>query len=510
VLVTGLGLGAWLVAAAPPAPAEACFEIQVVDEATGRGVPLVELETVNHVRFVTDSAGRIAFREPGLMGRDTFLRMRAHGYVVPKDGLGFAGIRLIPKAGERAIVRLKRINLAERMYRITGEGIYRDSVLLGYQPPVREPLLNAGVMGQDSAQAAVYRGRIYWFWGDTLFTRHPLGNYRTSGAVSELPAAGGLDPAVGINLRYFTDQAGFSRAMCPLDKGPGVVWIDGVIVVPDAKGRDRMVAHYARMKSLEKMLEHGIAVWADEKEIFERVKPLPLTERWRFPHGHPFHLRQGDREYVYCGNPFALVRVPARYEALLDPEAYEAWTCARPQEDEKDAPPLRHAAGALRHDWQRRLPPQSAAMEDRWLKQGAIKGEECFLLPIDVDSGKRIRLHGGSVRWNAYRKKWVLIAVEQGGTSFLGEVWYAEAEVPIGPWQRAKKIVTHDKYSFYNPVHHPFFDQAGGRLIYFEGTYTRTFSGNADATPRYDYNQVMYRLNLDDERLRGVRQDKSE
>ena len=43
------------------------FAIQVVDEQTGRGVPLVELETVHHLRFVTDNAGRVAFAEPGLM-----------------------------------------------------------------------------------------------------------------------------------------------------------------------------------------------------------------------------------------------------------------------------------------------------------------------------------------------------------------------------------------------------------------------------------------------------------
>jgi hypothetical protein len=61
--------------------------------------------------------------------------------------------------------------------------------------------------------------------------------------------------------------------------------------------------------------------------------------------------------------------------------------------------------------------------------------------------------------------------------------------------------VTHDNYSFYNPKQHPQFDQDNGRLIYFEGTYTHTFSGNKDQTPLYDYNQVMYRLNLEDPRL---------
>ncbi|MDB5391072.1 MAG: hypothetical protein JWM11_6718, partial [Planctomycetaceae bacterium] len=70
-----------------------------------------------------------------------------------------------------------------------------------------------------------------------------------------------------------------------------------------------------------------------------------------------------------------------------------------------------------------------------------------------------------------------------------------------GPWEYAVKIVTHDKYSFYNPKQHPYFDQKGGQLIYFEGTYTQMFSGNPVATPRYEYNQMQYRLDLGDSRL---------
>ena len=94
-----------------------------------------------------------------------------------------------------------------------------------------------------------------------------------------------------------------------------------------------------------------------------------------------------------------------------------------------------------------------------------------------------------------------MILCEQFGTSMLGEIWYAEAEAPEGPWRRAVKVVTHQDYSFYNPVHHAFFDQEGGRLIHFEGTYTQTFSGARIPTPRYDYNQVLYRLDLADPRL---------
>ncbi len=128
------------------------------------------------------------------------------------------------------------------------------------------------------------------------------------------------------------------------------------------------------------------------------------------------------------------------------------------------------------------------------------------MLPKDVETDKPIRLHRGSVNWNPYRKRWISIAVQQGGTSNLGEVWYSEAKSITGPWRWAQKIVTHDKYTFYNPVHHQFFDQDNGRLIYFEGTYASTFSGNEYPTPRYDYNQIMYRLDLSSTGLQTVQE----
>jgi len=80
-------------------------------------------------------------------------------------------------------------------------------------------------------------------------------------------------------------------------------------------------------------------------------------------------------------------------------------------------------------------------------------------------------------------------------------VYYSEALAPEGPWSCVKKVVHHEKYNFYNVVHHPFFDKDGGRVIYFEGTYTTTFIDGAQPTPLYEYNQIMYKLSLDDPRL---------
>jgi hypothetical protein len=135
-----------------------------------------------------------------------------------------------------------------------------------------------------------------------------------------------------------------------------------------------------------------------------------------------------------------------------------------------------------------------------------MKREEARFQPRDVESGKIVQMHAGSVCWNEFRKRWVLICSEIFGTSMLGEIWYSEADDPTGPWLKARKIVTHEKYSFYNPAQHPFFAQDGGRVIYFEGTYTAEFSGNTSQTPRYDYNQIMYRLDLADERLQSARE----
>jgi hypothetical protein len=119
------------------------FAIEVVDEQTGRGVPMVELQTTSSARYYTDSNGLIAFHEPGLMDKKVWFGVSAHGYEFPPDGFGIHGVSLQTTPGASAKLKIKRLNIAERLYRITGYGIYRDTVLLGRKPPIAEPLLNA-------------------------------------------------------------------------------------------------------------------------------------------------------------------------------------------------------------------------------------------------------------------------------------------------------------------------------------------------------------------------------
>jgi hypothetical protein len=156
---------------------------------------------------------------------------------------------------------------------------------------------------------------------------------------------------------------------------------------------------------------------------------------------------------LYFGEAAPHMRVPDRYESLIEPSQYQR-----------------------------------------------VESDAAF---VDATTGKAIKSHNGAVAWSRYRKKWISIFTQEyGDSSYLGEIWYAEAPTPEGPWRNAVKILTHDRYSFYNPRQHPYFGGDGGRYLYFEGTYSVMFSGNKHPTPLYDYNQIMYRVDLMDERLK--------
>lgn len=470
---------------APPAD---WFGIHVVDEATGRGVPLIELRLTNETVYVTDSAGWAAILEPELLGEEVWFGLHGHGYELPADGFGYRGVRLRLTAGWRAEVRVRRLNIAERLYRLTGAGIYRDSELLGEATP-RTGRLPGLVMGQDSVFAAVYNGRVFWFWGDTARPGYPLGQFRMSGATTPLD----IDPDAGYGHDYFIDQTGFSREMMPHTER-GVIWIGAIAVVPDATGRARLVGVYDRREGLGEVYERGICGFDDQTETFRTVRTIPL-DLPNHPQGQAF--RVGD--WLYFATAYPMLRAPATFEGYSDPAAWEAYT---------PLPPGGRWSGAETTPlgdwgWKRETAPLGAKELAELAKAGRLERDALPFALRDAATGEAILAHNGSVRWNNYRQAYVMIVGQQfGTTSLLGEIWYAEAPAPEGPWRDAVKIISHDKMTFYNPVHHDFLDRDGGRVIYLQGTYSQTFAGPVTPTPRYDYNQVMYRLDLADERLR--------
>jgi hypothetical protein len=486
-----------------PAPAVAdasrYFAIQVVDDQTGRGVPLVRLETTNNVQYFTDSNGLIAYDEPGMMGTEVFFHVWSHGYEYPKDGFGYAGVRLTPTPGGSATVKIKRINIAERLYRVTGQGIYRDSVLLGRKCPTSQPVIDGLVLGCDSVLTAPYQGKLFWFWGDTTRPSYPLGNFYATGATSRLPAEGGLDPEAGVDFTYFLGDKGFVKGMTPMSKR-GPTWPDGFIALADENGRERLYAAYSNVNTKMETLERGLCVYNDEKQVFESIKTIDLHAPVG-PTGHPFKLTVGGTEYVYFAQSLPLRRTRADGRSYCDLASYEAFTCLK-EGTRVDAGEVdRDEAGHVHYAWKHDTPPLGPQDEKKLIEAGKLKADEAIFQLRDVDTGKPVVAHAGSVYWNEYRKRWTYIVCEIGGTSMLGEIWYAEADTPLGPWVYARKVVTHNTYSFYNPKQHPYFAKEDGRFIFFEGTYTQTFSGSPVQTPRYDYNQVMYKLDLTDPRM---------
>ncbi|WP_147871208.1 hypothetical protein [Stieleria maiorica] len=482
-----------------PARGHDYFAIQVVDDVSGRGVPMVELKTVNDVRYYTDSAGIVAFDEPGLMDQTVFFHVSSHGYEFPKNGFGYRGTRLKVQPGGTVTLKIKRLNIAERLYRITGAGIYRDSILAGRPVPIAQPVLNAQVLGSDSVVNAVYNGKLFWFWGDTNRPSYPLGNFDVPGAVSRLPSDGGLDPEVGVDLQYFADQDGFAKPMAKLP-GDGPTWINGLITLRDDgnKGRERMFAAYVKIKPPLTVYQRGLAEFDDASNRFEKRMSFAIDAPL-FPFGHPFVHEDDGVDYVYFADPFPIVRVPATADALMDLSQYQAYTCLT-QGSRVDAFEVERSAGEPVFGWKPDTIPFTPQLQNRLVKAGHLDSDQGLFRLVD-EQNRPVTMHRGSVAWNVSRDRWVMIGVQHAGTSMLGEVWYAESEHLTGPWINARKVVSHRQYSFYNPKQHPVFAKDDGRVIFFEGTYTATFSGNDDPTPRYDYNQIMYKLDLSDPRL---------
>jgi len=482
------------------------FAIEVVDEQSGRGVPMVELQVTSGARYYTDSNGLVAFYEPGLMNRRVWFAISSHGYEFPPDGLGIRGAALQTTPGGSAKLKIKRLNIAERLYRITGQGVYRDTVLLGRKPPIDQPLLNAQVTGQDGILTAAYHGKLYWLYGDTNKLSYALGNFAMTGATTELPDR--IDPSVGFNLKYFAGADGSVRPMAPMP-GEGVVWLSGLVVLPDESGRERMLAWFQRRRGLGAVLENGFVVYNDQKDVFEKLKDVPLDPPI-FPTGYPFCAKAIDgTEYVYFTAPYPALRVRADWKSYLDLAGYQGYTCLKLGTHDAGirASLDRNADGKLVWGWKQNTPPVNPKEQAALIVAGRMKLDESPFRLRDADGGKPILLNSCSCFWNDYRKKYVMIASESLGATVLGEVWYSEADRPEGPWVRARKIITHankpgDAHDFYNPTQHPFFDRAGGRVIYLEGSYVNTFSGNPHPTPYYEYNQIMYRLDLSDPRLR--------
>ena len=433
--------------------------IQVLEKGTGWPVPLIELRTTHHLRFVSDNAGNIAFDLPELMGREVWFDVLGHGYEVAKDAFGSRGVRLKMEPNATRKVEVTRTMIAKRLGRLTGVGIFAESQKWGLE----KGWVDQGIVGCDSVQNAVHRGKLFWAWGDTTLANYPLGIFDTSSATSALKPIKSFEPPVRLKLDYFTDKSGKVRGVARMP-GSGPTWVTGYLSVPNKQGLSRLVASYLKIKAPMEVYECGLCVWNEDSSAFEphRViwkKTDSKPKHPPIPDGHPaLWTDTNGTQWALFGNPLPTLRCRATFEDWEDPAKWEA---LQPQES-----------------------LQSAA--DR----------------------SAVKPHSGSSAWNAFRKRWVTVFMQAfGKPSAFGELWYAEADAPTGPWGKAVKIISHENYTFYNPRLHPDFTAPESSILLFEGTYTMQFADHPQPTPRYDYNQILYRLDLDDPALKPAQTD---
>lgn len=434
------------------AAGENLFQIRIMDQSCGWPVPLVELRTTHEMRFVSDNAGIIAIDAPELMGRECWFSIEGHGYGVEPDGFNYRGTRLTPTPGGMVEIQLRRDLPARRLGRITGAGIFGESQRFGLHTDWTE----SGVFGCDSVQIAMHRGALFWAWGDTTLPHYPLGIFHTSSATTTVNPLPRAEPPVKLAFNYFRDGGGRIRPVAIM-QGDGPTWLSGYVSIPDENNTPRLVANYVKVRNFLEVYESGLCVWDEDRSSFRHHKTLWSKSPANaspppVPDGHPiFWKDENGSEWLLFGDPFPRIRMKPVFESWENPESWST------------------------------LSPQKAV--------STMEGHE----------DREVVPHRGSVVWSPFRRKWVSIFTQMNGKpSHLGEIWYAESDSPFGTWQNAVQVVTHNKYTFYNPRIHPHLSDLSTPVLLFEATYTRQFSGNSEPSARHDYNQVLYRLDLDD------------
>lgn len=441
-----LMLSVWGALFAPVIALEPC-RIRVIEKNSGWPVPLVELRTVHGVRLVSDNVGVVAFDLPEMMGREIWLHIEGHGYTVPADGFGYRGVRVTPTAGGELTLEVERQLPGRRLGRITGAGLFAEAQRFGEFQDWKEQ----GIVGCDSVQCAVHREKLFWVWGDTSLATHPLGLFHALGGTTEVQPLSRFEPPIRLRYDYFRDEKGNPRSIAKLP-GEGPTWLSGLVSLADAEDRPRLVATYTKIQPPLTAYEQGLCVWNEEAKRFEQHRELWTRSNETespppCPEGHVTHWKDSAGEHwLLFGDPFPRIKCEASFEAWSNPDR---WTVLQPQSQVKTA-----------------------------------------------DGTEPLEPHRGSIAYNHFLEKWVTVFTQFGGSSPLGELWFAMADSPLGPWHSAVKVVTHNNYSFYNPRLHAEWATENSPILLFEATYTAEFANHACPTPRHNYNQVLYRLDL--------------
>ena len=146
---------------------------------------------------------------------------------------------------------------------------------------------------------------------------------------------------------------------------------------------------------------------------------------------------------------------------------------------------------------------------------GLYRRDESWNQFRDRDTGKNNTHRAWHSHLNEHRKRWIAVFSEINGQhglmvkppytgpppllagnpayegTILGEVWYTEADTPVGPWVYGaceSLRTTTTAFTIRDIIR--FLTRRGG-VHFFEGSFATIYSKAVDKTPRYDYDQLM-------------------
>ena len=461
----------------------------------------------------------------GRQGLRVYFGISSDGYEVHANGFGMRGTQVTLTAGGNATVAMTRTQLAERLYRLTGFGVYFDSALLGLPAPSAHPLLNAGVLGQDSILLVQFAKQLHWFWGDTKRMAFPLGNFETTGATSCDPAfpsddSGGACAGAQkrVDLTYFSQPEPstgdvFVRGMAPFEPHNLPTWIGSVAVVPDsgptAVDGVAMTCLWTKPDHSMSTTRQGAALWDPRAANFsEAGADWPLdggaakvtagccgqavtnSAQTKARGGAPTTVVSMDgADYVVFGGqtrgvwPLSVTRVAANLAGLADHTQYENWTPVLPLLN-SSAPPAdwkveRDEQGTVVWAWRRGAPPLTQAAEQALVASGELKPAEQRTVVHDQD-GAPLVLSGGSVHWNAHRGKYIAIVGARPGHAPPWRDARADANIEgAGPWAQASREFPVGAHAAAGTKPHATKPSFDGEIYYAEGDSLTAGWGNA-------------------------------
>lgn len=308
----------------------------------------------------------------------------------------------------------------------------------------------------------------------------------------------------------------------------GAWWTDDRVAQSIALKRKREIGPNAVKQYREELdatetfqtrVTRGIMEYRPATRYFHGVNTFPAREIDDLHIGsHAIGVPEGRPTHIVFSGLAPNRRVAAHPEAIVDIERYESFTCFRQgvrvssktfqvQPDQLD----RDSRGRLRYRWRGQTSPVGPHEQAMLVEAGHLEPEERWIVFRDVRTGRELIHQHHSLQWNPYRQRYAglftcRLASESRpasteGIQGLNQTWYGEADTLLGPWAYLEKVVDVGDYAYYNPLYNPYFHEQGGRILFFEGTYTRFMDATAPMRPRDNYNQVVHRLDLDDPRV---------